>query len=143
MTEIKKVTLEEIQAGKSEKGGWNKKTLAQWGVPWPPPKGWQESLIKGEPLAERTVSSNALWSRFTGDEGGKFLHKVVMAVIETGNGEILKDIEGLSEYYGNSLPTVADVIGDKPKNAIIEGGITFDDKVYKFSCIRSSVRDAQ
>jgi len=27
-------------------GGWTRKTLAQWGVPWPPPKGWKNNLIR-------------------------------------------------------------------------------------------------
>jgi hypothetical protein len=24
--------------------GWNRKQLAEWGVPWPPPKGWRTRL---------------------------------------------------------------------------------------------------
>jgi hypothetical protein len=26
-------------------GGWTKETLAGWGVPWPPPKGWKAALL--------------------------------------------------------------------------------------------------
>lgn len=29
----------------SPAGGWSSKQLADWGVPWPPPKGWKEQLI--------------------------------------------------------------------------------------------------
>jgi hypothetical protein len=25
------------------RGGWTKATLEEWGVPWPPPKGWRET----------------------------------------------------------------------------------------------------
>jgi hypothetical protein len=42
---------------------------------------------------------------------------------------------------GSPLPTVAEVIGGRPKHAIITGDISFDDKVYSFKCARSiSVR---
>jgi hypothetical protein len=29
---------------KTERGGWTARTLASWGVPWPPPSGWHELL---------------------------------------------------------------------------------------------------
>ena len=43
------VTLTEaqIEAGRSPKGGWTRAQLAQWGVPWPPPKGWRNALTHG------------------------------------------------------------------------------------------------
>lgn len=137
-----KVSLEEIDAAKSEKGGWNKKTLARWDVPWPPPEGWKESLINGTPLAKQKFSSKAMRARHSTGARGKLFHSVIMAVIENGHADILAGIPGLDKYYGNKLPTVADVIGGRPKNAVIEGGISFDDKVYKFACIRSNVRKA-
>jgi hypothetical protein len=34
----------EIEAAKTAKGGWTKAQLAEWGVPWPPPKGWKKAL---------------------------------------------------------------------------------------------------
>jgi 8-oxo-dGTP diphosphatase len=34
----------QIERAKTKNGGWTKKTLAQWGVPWPPPKGWRDEL---------------------------------------------------------------------------------------------------
>lgn len=37
----------DIDAAKSAAGGWSKATLARWGVPWPPPKGWRKTLIAG------------------------------------------------------------------------------------------------
>ena len=41
------VSLEEIEAAKTSNGGWTKEQLKQWGVPWPPPKGWKKQLTKG------------------------------------------------------------------------------------------------
>lgn len=43
-----KLTREEIEAGRSPKGGWTRAQLAAWGVPWPPPKGWRKRLETGE-----------------------------------------------------------------------------------------------
>lgn len=39
------LTAEIIDAAKSPNGGWSRETLALWGVPWPPPKGWKAALI--------------------------------------------------------------------------------------------------
>ena len=39
-------TASEIIAARTPAGGWTKDTLAQWGVPWPPPKGWRRSLTR-------------------------------------------------------------------------------------------------
>jgi hypothetical protein len=35
----------EIEAARSPNGGWKRATLAEWGVPWPPPRGWRQALI--------------------------------------------------------------------------------------------------
>ena len=47
------MTDEQIEAGKSPRGGWTRKTLARWGVPWPPPKGWRTALRTGQPVRKR------------------------------------------------------------------------------------------
>lgn len=39
------VSNDEIEAGRSPKGGWKAAQLAKWGVPWPPPNGWRKQLI--------------------------------------------------------------------------------------------------
>lgn len=39
-----------IAAAMTPRGGWTKDQLAQWGVPWPPPKGWRQALERGEPI---------------------------------------------------------------------------------------------
>jgi len=38
------VSPAEIKAGRSPAGAWTRATLAKWGVPWPPPKGWKKRL---------------------------------------------------------------------------------------------------
>ena len=42
------MTQDEIEAGRTEKGGFTRKTLKGWGVDWPPPRGWKKSLLRGE-----------------------------------------------------------------------------------------------
>lgn len=39
-------TLEEIENGRSENGGYTKAQLARWGMTWPPQKGWLNDLKK-------------------------------------------------------------------------------------------------
>lgn len=39
------VSEAEIMAARTPAGGWTRAQLAQWGVPWPPPTGWKQSLI--------------------------------------------------------------------------------------------------
>lgn len=34
----------EIKAARTKRGGWTAKTLAGWGVSWPPPRGWRRRL---------------------------------------------------------------------------------------------------
>lgn len=43
---MRKMTMEDIEAGRSPAGGFTRDTLASWGVPWPPKKGWQQRLIQ-------------------------------------------------------------------------------------------------
>lgn len=43
---MRKMTMEDIEAGRSPAGGFTRETLASWGVPWPPTKGWQQRLIQ-------------------------------------------------------------------------------------------------
>lgn len=39
------VAPEEIAAHETGNGGFSKKTLALWGVPYPPPKGWKKFIL--------------------------------------------------------------------------------------------------
>lgn len=43
------MTVEEIDRARTSNGGWTKAQLSEWGVPWPPPKGWKERLISAPP----------------------------------------------------------------------------------------------
>lgn len=46
-------TEAEIDAARTPAGGWTKDQLAQWGVPWPPPKGWRKRLVRTSVCARR------------------------------------------------------------------------------------------
>jgi hypothetical protein len=46
MVKLRFIPPEEIEARRTERGGWNRETLAAWGIPWPPPQGWREKLDK-------------------------------------------------------------------------------------------------
>jgi very-short-patch-repair endonuclease len=37
-------TPADIAAAQTPAGGWTRESLAQWGVPWPPPAGWRKKL---------------------------------------------------------------------------------------------------
>jgi hypothetical protein len=41
------ITREEIEAKRTPAGGFTRQSLAEFGVPWPPPKGWMRGLIRG------------------------------------------------------------------------------------------------
>lgn len=45
---LPKVTAAEIDAARSPRGGWTRETLSRWNVPWPPPAGWRQALLRGE-----------------------------------------------------------------------------------------------
>ena len=45
MKTIPPITEAEIMAARTPAGGWTREQLAQWGVPWPPPKGWKKALM--------------------------------------------------------------------------------------------------
>ena len=132
-----KLTEAEIEAAKSPKGGWTAKTLATWGVSWPPPHGWKDALLKGLPIPGSPAAK-----RVTATDDGssvdheKLLHQVVMAVINAGQGHILNELPEVAAYYNCRIPTVEEVVGGRPENAIITGAITFDDRVCSFSCAR-------
>jgi len=45
LPDCKAVTLADIMGARTKRGGWTRKQLAKWGVPWPPPKGWKRALL--------------------------------------------------------------------------------------------------
>ncbi len=83
------MTEAQIEAGRSPKGGWTRETLAGWGVPWPPPKGWRRALVRGLPVpgghrvqphyVPRPVSAAAR-------------AKAKLAVLESGNPETIRAV---------------------------------------------------
>ena len=42
-----RLTKKVIESKLTKNGGYSKKQLAEWGISWPPPKGWKKKLIKG------------------------------------------------------------------------------------------------
>jgi hypothetical protein len=38
-------TAAEIEAVRTPAGGWTRVQLEQWGVSWPPPRGWKDRLL--------------------------------------------------------------------------------------------------
>jgi hypothetical protein len=46
-------TVEQIEAKRTPQGGWTRETLRQWGVSWPPQKGWKQKLIERREAWER------------------------------------------------------------------------------------------
>ena len=49
---VVRLTPEELERGKTAKGGYTRKQLEAWGVPWPPPKGWKHVLLTGRPKVD-------------------------------------------------------------------------------------------
>ena len=45
---LPRLTREEVEADRSPAGGFTRKQLAAWGVPWPPPAGWLHALLRDE-----------------------------------------------------------------------------------------------
>jgi hypothetical protein len=39
------ITEDEIMAKQTPKGGWTREQLAEWKVPWPPPRGWKKIIL--------------------------------------------------------------------------------------------------
>lgn len=59
---MKRWTEAEIEAHRTEKGGFSKASLAAMGVPWPAPAGWKEALKAGIPVGVNTAGNEV---RFT------------------------------------------------------------------------------
>jgi len=93
------ISAAEIDAARSAKGGFKARTLAQWGVPYPPPKGWRKSLIKnGVPYRHEHDGETEL------ERAQRVLRRAVLAVIETGNGHLFHDEPEVLEYFGSVNP---------------------------------------
>lgn len=45
----KKMTEDEINAKRTPAGGWTRAQLKEWGVEWPPKRGWKAKLMGEKP----------------------------------------------------------------------------------------------
>ena len=63
------VTSEMIEAAKTPAGGWTKAQLAEWGVPWPPPKGWKAKLIRDAAELQTRKINRAVSGYFKHESG--------------------------------------------------------------------------
>lgn len=135
---VRRITAKEIEAAKTPKGAWTKHTLAGWGVPWPPPKGWKSALIAGVPIEQgAALQAAAKAERESVKESleAKLLRDVVLAISSVGMAHLLAELPEVLAYFGGQTPSVADVVGCRPPPELITGGITLDDKVWSFSCV--------
>lgn len=111
-----KLTEKEIEAGKSPAGGFTKKQLAEWGVPWPPPAGWRQALVNGTRIPkhgeynkfaknERVIKRYGEDRRdYTNDELHDLIRKIVVSVINCGHASDLYEYEDVLEYFGAQIP---------------------------------------
>ncbi|MDR6688981.1 hypothetical protein J2Y41_004581 [Arthrobacter sp. 1088] len=53
------LTEDDIEAGRTAKGGYSRAQLAAWGVPWPPPKGWKQALLANENASPSTNAAGS------------------------------------------------------------------------------------
>ncbi len=93
-----KITDAQIEAAKSPKGGFTRATLAAWGVPWPPVKGWRKALIEGRPIPKRRRQRSRANGRKTSEPSDVLMQaeSLVFAVstflIERGHQEAAEDL---------------------------------------------------
>lgn len=90
-------TQDEIDAARSPRGQWTRDTLAQWGVPWPPPKGWRNRLIResgGVPTKSPTTTSKRSATaerRKRGERTRKQVNWLADLLLAIGQGPSAKD----------------------------------------------------
>ena len=53
------LTRKQIELGRTPRGGFTRAQLTEWGVPWPPPKGWLQALLRGDPIPPGRVKRPA------------------------------------------------------------------------------------
>jgi hypothetical protein len=100
------ITREEIEAAKSEKGGWTKATLAGWGIPWPPPTGWKETLIAGGQFEANQFTPSPIRSDVSAHD---LLRQVVLAVIDAGHSRDLDEYPDVLAYFGARNPSAEEL----------------------------------
>lgn len=97
-----KLTEQEIEKGRSPKGGFTKRQLARWGVPWPPPKGWKDALLAGDdPAKTDFADAHPSWPHCSAHD---LLRNVVLAVVEHGHASDLYEFPEVLAYFGAQIP---------------------------------------
>lgn len=86
-----KLTEEQIEAGKSLNGGFTRRQLAEWGVPWPPPAGWKQRLLDGPPDNPSPIRPHL--------SAHELLRQVVLAVVESGHASDLYKYPDVLRYF--------------------------------------------
>ena len=103
---MQRLTEEEIEAGKSPRGGFTRAQLARWGVGWPPPAGWRRALVAGKPIPRQTIQHakpKAIRqpSPIRPDvDAHDLLRQVVVAVINAGHASDLYEFPDVLRYFG-------------------------------------------
>ena len=78
------ITEDEIMSKRTPNGGWTRRQLAEWGVPWPPPKGWKERLLaNGLPYSEVIEAFG----------GGKLIAEDRPLFCKTCDGDLLREYQ--------------------------------------------------
>lgn len=132
------ITEEEINAAMTPAGGFTRKTLEGWGVPWPAPKGWKKTILahglpyredlntygpKPEPqITEAALSKMMDEASPQMVDGAPFecigeldidpaslLRKVVTAVISYGHADILWEFPEVLAFFGSRIPQRSEV----------------------------------
>ena len=111
-----KLTEAEIEAGKSEAGGYTWDQFRTWGVPCPPPKGWKYALLSGTDPADpanrvapeetpqrlEIPDAHPAWPYCSAHD---LLRNVVLAVIEAGHASDLYEFPEVLAYFDAQLPS--------------------------------------
>lgn len=98
------MTEEEIEAGRSANGGFTKAQLLMWGVPYPPPKGWKQTLMSGGSFEEREEEIETPSPIRPDMDAHDLLREVVTAVVNAGYASDLYDHPDVLAYFGAQIP---------------------------------------
>lgn len=79
-------TAAEIEAAKTPRGGWTRAQLAEWGVPWPPPRGWKKRLLHEALIAGQAATDPPATRKW---RDGWDVIKAPAALVERGVAAII------------------------------------------------------
>jgi hypothetical protein len=94
------VTEDEMNAARTPAGGWTRETLAGWGVPWPPPKGWKAALLAGQSMQDAGLRSEEPSPIRPAMSAHELLRIVVLAVVEKGHASDLYEFPDVLAHFG-------------------------------------------